>query len=76
MSSLITVAYPDGNVIAVRVRDLTDEDRAVLAAVTASVFPEGLTQVQAAALLLFAVELHRDEAAYRRVCEQRGLLPL
>lgn len=66
---LLTVDYPDGNRIALRIDPISAADRAVVAAH----FPP---DVDPRHLLLLAAEALHDEAAYRRVCERRGLLPL
>ena len=66
---VLTVTYPDGNVIALRIDPISDTDRAIVAAH----FP---ADIDPRALLLAAVESIHDNAAYRRVCEQRGVLAL
>ena len=70
---MITVDYPDGNRIVhrYRARDLSDRERAIIDEHTA-----GLDRSDIERMLLILVEQTHDEAAYRRVCERRGVLAL
>lgn len=71
---MITVDYPDGNRIVHRLRlgrDLSDRERAIIDQHTA-----GLDRGDIERMLLILVEQTHDEAAYRRVCERRGVLAL
>lgn len=73
--SLLTIGYPDGNVIALRLPALTDDDRAAVAAAIAETFGE-LTYDQERALLLMLAEDIHEGSIYEKVAQQRGVLAL
>lgn len=71
--AMVTVDYPDGNRIAVRVPPPTTNPTAKA---LVDAFLADLTPAEQELLILILVEDIHEDAIYRKVCERKGLLPL
>jgi hypothetical protein len=74
MTALLTITHPDGSVVAHRIAELSDADRAIVAPIAeAFMAAHDITPVE----LLSGLSDHvTDQAAYERVCARKGLLAL
>lgn len=70
---MVTVDYPDGNRIVVRVEEPPVNPRGKQ---IADEFLDSLTEHEREVLVLILAEDIHEQAVYERVCERKGLLPL
>lgn len=71
---MVTIDYPDGNRIAVRVSDPGPVTPAAKHLVDE--FLASLTDHERDMLVVILAEDIHEDAVYRKVCERKGLLPL